>query len=63
MLGGGKIRKPSKKKKGREDRDLVSREWLWENAEKWHKPALFPSTSIRPEVETTTVRAVFCFKK
>lgn len=52
------MRKQNKKRKIREDRELVSREWLLENAEEWHKPALFPSTSVRVENEKLAVTTV-----
>lgn len=39
-------RRPShKKRKTNDDRDLISPDWLLENAEKWHKPSLFPSST------------------
>lgn len=46
MLVGRTRHRSNKRRRQGEDRDLVSREWLVENAEQWHKPALFPSRNL-----------------
>lgn len=36
--------------------DIISRDWLLQNEEDWHKPTSFPGSSLRLQEEAETVR-------